>query len=169
MMLEKKYCHACGTRLIETVVEGRPRKFCATCQEPAYENPLPASCLVVADHDDRILLVRRGVEPKIGFWCLPGGFMEIDESPEEAALRELKEETGLMGTIDRLLGVATTPSRMYRSVLMVGYLVIRFEGAPVAGDDAVDIGFFDQRELPEIAFESHRRFMGIYAESSRHR
>ncbi len=161
-MPNKKYCHTCGTPLIETVVEGRLRKFCVTCREPVYENPLPASCLVVADRDERILLVRRGVEPKVGHWCLPGGFMELDETPEEAALRELKEETGLTGTIDRLLGVTANPSPLYRSVLMVGYLVIQYKGVPVAGDDAVDIAFFDRRDLPEIAFESHHRFVGIY-------
>ncbi len=148
--------------MIEKKVEGRLRKFCVACQEPLYENPLPATCLVVADNRQGILLVRRGVEPKIGYWCLPGGFMELDETPEQAALRELREETGLIGRIDTLLGVSANPSKLYQTVLMIGYLVKQYEGIPMAGDDATDIAFFDKQNLPEIAFESHAGFIQMY-------
>ena len=112
------------------------RPFCEGCREPVYENPVPVTCVVVTDPGNRLLLVRRSVAPKIGLWCLPGGFMELGETPEEAALRELAEETGLSGTIDRLLGVLTTPSDQYHTVLMVGYRVGAYTGRVVAGDDA---------------------------------
>lgn len=161
-MSVKKFCHFCGTPLIEKSMDGRLRKYCVACQEPLYENPLPATCLVVVGSGDGILLVRRGVEPKIGYWCLPGGFMELDETPEEGALRELREETGLIGRIESLLGVSANPSRLYQAVLMIGFLVKQYEGTLVAGDDATDIAFFDKRNLPEIAFESHVRFIRAY-------
>ena len=161
-MREKKYCLYCGTALVEKFCEGALRRYCNRCNEPIYENPLPATCLVVVDKKDRVLLVKRSVEPKKGFWCLPGGFMELSETPEQAALRELKEETGLSGKIDMLLGVSANPSTLYHTVLMVGYLVKSYSGTLIAGDDANDVAHFHYDELPEIAFESHAGFIRMY-------
>jgi len=109
-----------------------------------------------------VLLVKRSVEPKIGFWCLPGGFMELNETPEQAALRELEEETGLVGKIEVLLGLYATPSALYHTILMLGYLIKSYTGTLVAGDDAMDAAWFLFDELPEIAFESHLNFIRIY-------
>ena len=109
-----------------------------------------------------MLLVKRSVEPKKGFWCLPGGFMELGETPEKAALRELKEETGLSGQINMLLGVSSNPSAQYHTVLMIGFLVKSYTGNLVAGDDADDAASFYYDELPEIAFESHSKFIRQY-------
>lgn len=162
MMREKRYCPYCGTGLVEKFCEGALRRYCNRCNEPIYENPLPATCMVVVDNKDRVLLVKRSVEPKKGFWCLPGGFMELGETPEKAALRELKEETGLAGRIDMLLGVSANPSSLYHTVLMVGYLVKSYSGSPIAGDDASDAAYFHYNELPEIAFESHTSFIRMY-------
>jgi ADP-ribose pyrophosphatase YjhB (NUDIX family) len=117
---------------------------------------------VVADDRDRILLVKRGVPPRIGWWCLPGGFLEIGESPEDGALRELEEETALAATIDRLLGVTTGPSDAYGAVLMVGFSARNFTGRARAKDDALDVAWFSQEDLPELAFRSHTRFVRIY-------
>jgi 8-oxo-dGTP diphosphatase len=114
---------------------------------------------VVIDADGRVLLVRRSVAPRIGEWCLPGGFMELGETPEAAALRELSEETGLSGTIDRLLGVVAAPNAIYDTVLMLGYIVKQFGGRPRPDDDADAIEWFDPSDLPPVAFESHRHFI----------
>jgi 8-oxo-dGTP diphosphatase len=162
MMRKKTFCPYCGTRLTEKNCEGSLRLFCEHCDEPIYENPIPATCLVVVDNRNRVLLVKRSVAPKKGFWCLPGGFMELGESPEKAALRELKEETGLSGRIEMLLGVSSNPSALYHTVLMVGYLIRQYTGTLIAGDDADDAVYFHYDELPEIAFESHERFIRMY-------
>jgi 8-oxo-dGTP diphosphatase len=162
MMREKRYCPYCGTGLVEKFCEGALRRYCNRCNEPIYENPLPATCMVVVDTEDRVLLVKRSVAPQKGFWCLPGGFMELGETPEKAALRELKEETGLCGRIDMLLGVSSNPSAVYHTVLMAGYLVKRYSGDLIAGDDANDAAYFHYNELPEIAFESHSSFIRMY-------
>jgi len=161
-MRKKNFCHYCGTGLSEKFCEGRLRFFCEHCNEPLYENPIPAACLVVVDKRERVLLVKRSVVPQKGLWCLPGGFMELGEAPEQAALRELKEETGLSGQIDMLLGISSNPSTLYHSVLMVGYLVKSFSGTLIAGDDADDAGYFHYHDLPDIAFESHKSFIRMY-------
>lgn len=148
-------------------VEGRIRLFCAECNEPHYENPVPASCLVVVDDREKILLVKRNVEPHVGRWCLPGGFIELEETSEEAALRELKEETGLNGRIECLLGVKSSYSPLYYSVILVGYLVKSFTGTLSPGDDASEVAYFHRDELPDIPFDSHIRFIQSYYSSSK--
>jgi 8-oxo-dGTP diphosphatase len=162
MMREKKYCPYCGGPLENKHWEGIERLFCAACREAIYENPIPATCLVVVDKQDRILLVKRSVPPQMGKWCLPGGFMELGETPEGAALRELKEETGIVGRIGTLLGITTTRSDFYDSILLIGYLIENYSGDPVAGDDASELAFFAITSLPELAFSSHHRFVRIF-------
>ena len=161
-MREKRFCHFCGNRLIKKEWEGSLRLFCEHCNDAIYENPIPATCIVVVDDRERVLLVKRNVPPKEGFWCLPGGFIELGETLEQAALRELEEETGLNGKIEMLLGATANPSDQYDTVLMVGYLVKNFTGDLKAGDDASDVAYFHLNELPEVAFESHREFIRIY-------
>lgn len=158
----KKHCHFCGKQLHLKFIEGRQRLFCRACKRPIYENPIPATCAVVVNADSRLLLVRRSVEPKIGQWCLPGGFLELGEAPEEGALRELAEETGLKGEIEHLLGVRTAPSQQYQSVLMIGYSIRRFKGRAIPGDDADEVLWFRCDQLPAIAFNSHRHFIDVY-------
>jgi ADP-ribose pyrophosphatase YjhB (NUDIX family) len=160
------YCHFCGNRLITKFVEGNHRFFCNACRTPIYQNPVPANCVVVINGENELLLVKRSVEPKVGFWCLPGGFMELNEHPEASALRELKEETGLEGHSANLLGVTASPSSRYDTILMIGYLVKTFSGNLIAGDDASDVGWFDLKDLPEIAFDSHLKFVNQYMHCS---
>ncbi len=164
IMRTKSFCHFCGNRLTKKMVDARRRLFCESCDTPIYENPVPATCVVVIDPKERLLLVKRSVEPKIGFWCLPGGFIELGEFPDESVLRELKEETGLSGTVEKLLGVTTNPSDQYNTILMIGYLVKHFSGTLIAGDDASDARWFGIKDLPEIAFDSHIKFIGRYLE-----
>jgi len=164
-MREKTHCHFCGNRLIRKFVEGGNRLFCEACRTPIYENPVPATSLVVSDGEKGVVLVKRDVEPKKGYWCLPGGFVELGETPEQAALRELREETGLHGEIDQLLGVTSDNSDLYGNVLMIGYLVKRFSGNLMPGDDAARVAYFKPEELPEIAFSSHRHFLDVFYSS----
>ena len=155
----KQYCIGCGGVLGLSHVEGRKRLKCTACGKVIYQNPVPATCVVVVDDQDRLLLVKRNVEPKAGMWCLPGGFMELSETPEEGAVRELEEEAGIKGKIQKLLGVTTNPNPDYGTVLLVGYLVESWVGEPEAGDDADDARFFHLDDLPEVAFRSHRHFI----------
>jgi 8-oxo-dGTP diphosphatase len=85
--------------------------------------------------------------------------MEIDETPEQACLRELKEETDLDGDIVRLIGVYAERTRMYKSVLSVGYEVKPTKCYLLAGSDCTDARFFALNELPRIPFASHRQII----------
>ena len=106
-----------------------------------------------------LLLVQRAVEPGKGLWCLPGGFQEIDETPESCALRELREETGIQGRIEEMLGLEMSPHPWYRSVLVIGYRCAAVGGTLAAGDDAAAAAYFPLPQLPELAFRSHARII----------
>jgi ADP-ribose pyrophosphatase YjhB (NUDIX family) len=163
-MREKRFCPFCATPLIEKFVDDRNRRFCPSCDAPLYENPVPASCLIVTGFRDQLLLVKRSVAPKKGYWCLPGGFMELGETPQDCALRELKEETGLLGRIAGIVGVWSNPSKEYGSVALICFHVREYAGALAPGDDAAAVDWFEPVTLPEIAFDSHQRFIRLYYE-----
>jgi 8-oxo-dGTP diphosphatase len=108
--------------------------------------------------NDGIVLVKRKFAPFIDDWCLPGGFIEALESPEESAIREVEEETGLTVEIDRLLG-ALSPGKSINVVILF-YLAKPAKGMLVPGDDASEVGVFAEANLPKnIAFELHRRII----------
>lgn len=163
----KVFCHFCGAPLTRKYIKGRQRLFCTACSRPIYENPIPATCVIVFNGERQLLLVKRSVEPKKGQWCLPGGFIELCEAPETGALRELAEETGLRAPCATLLGVRTTPSPQYHSILMVAYTVKQFSGVPAPGDDAEEARWFSPDELPAIAFDSHRYFIDKFFQNHR--
>lgn len=148
VMESKSYCPYCSGGLVQKFIEGRDRQFCPACQRPIYENPIPATCVVVVNPQKQILLVQRNIPPKIGEWCLPGGFIELGEAPDKGALRELAEETGLISETGTLIGVVTAPSDQYHSVLMVAYLVKSYRGMLQPGDDASDAQWFHTEQLP---------------------
>lgn len=126
-----------------------------------YDYPRPmltADCMVVNDRNE-VLLVRRGNDPYKGCWALPGGFMEMDETLEHCAVRELEEETGLK--VDeqdiRLIGIYSAPGRDPRGrTVTAAYLVknveCRMKDAH-AGDDAAELRWWSLFALPTLAFD----------------
>jgi thiamine-phosphate pyrophosphorylase len=157
--MAKTFCAGCGNRLEERIIDGRVRLICPSCGSVTYKNPIPATAAVAIDSKRRLLLVRRSVEPGKGLWCLPGGFMEIGETPEQCVLRELKEETGLDSEIGRFIGIEMSRSTVYESVLVAAFTIRGWSGVLKAGDDAEEVRFFPAAELPEIAFQSHLRII----------
>jgi thiamine-phosphate diphosphorylase len=157
----KAFCPHCGKGVEKRRLdpEGRERDFCPSCRTALYENPLPATATVVFSPKLEVLLVRRGQEPGKGKWCLPGGFQETDETPAQCALRELREEAGIDGEVQELLGMEMSPHPWYRSVLVIGFLVQAGGGALQAGDDATAAAYFSNEKLPELAFTSHARII----------
>lgn len=104
-----------------------------------------------------ILLIKRGNEPFRGRWALPGGFVEYGETTEEAVIREIQEETGIGGTIKKILGVYSDPKRDPRGhTISIVYLLGIARGSPQAGSDAKDIHFFNLNDLPPLAFDHEK-------------
>ena len=114
-----------------------------TCDEcNGWLNPALAVDAAVQRGED-VLLIQRKYPPMVGHWGLPGGFVERDEDPLEAVLRELKEETGLIGSNPELLMVMGEPQRDPRKhIVSIVYSVSVAEGEPAAGDDAADARFW---------------------------
>lgn len=133
----------------------------------SYKYPLPAltaDCIVFArkEQDFRVLLVQRANEPYKGKWAFPGGFMNMDETTEETARRELKEETGL--TVDDISQIGTF-DRVDRDprgrIITVAYFVV-IDGIREVkgGDDAAVARWFSIGNLPELAFD-HQKIMEV--------
>ena len=142
------------------------RLYCRQCDRILYENPLPATAAVVLDAEHRLLLVKRAMEPARGEWCLPGGFVELDETPEQGVLRELLEETGLEGTVEQLIDVVREESPLYGPLVIIGYQVSPRGGRLKAGDDAAEVRYFPLGDLPRLAFDSHQAIIDAMARRS---
>ncbi len=162
-----RYCSSCGSTILEKKIDGRNRGFCAECGYIVYDNPLPVAATIVKNDRNEILLVRRGNHPMRGMWCLPCGFAEIDEEIGEAALRELREETGLEGEGANLVDVSNSCNFFYGNLLMVTYVVGSVRGTLQAGDDAIDARYFPCDDLPVLAFPSHERALRIFSGKER--
>ncbi len=154
------YCVRCGGELeIRADHEGRERPHCKSCGWVFYKNPIPAAVCVVFDDADRLLLVLRKNEPNPGSWALPSGYVEIDQTPEETSVRELREETGLIGRNEQLLDYFVGTSPIYQSIISFGFLMKVEGGRLLAGDDAAEASFVPLPELPPIPFASHRYYI----------
>ncbi len=126
-------------------------------------NPVP--CVgVVCLRDDAVLLIRRGTPPRLGQWSLPGGRLEWGETLEVAALRELKEETGVEAELTGLLDVVdgVFPARpggdITRHYVLIDYAARWTSGEPVAGDDAAEARFVSRDEaMAMVEWDETRR------------
>ncbi len=154
--MELHHCPQCGEQLTTKKEDTHNRLYCQLCKVFVYENPVPVVAGVILNTQGKILLIKRGVEPCIGSWTLPSGFIEINEKPDECIIREIKEETNLDCRIKNLLGAYQQKGWRYKSVIVLAYLLDILRGEPKAGDDAVDIQYFSYEHLPDIPFQSHR-------------
>jgi ADP-ribose pyrophosphatase YjhB (NUDIX family) len=135
------------------------RPVCSSCGYTHYPNPPLAVGVLATDESGRVVLIRRGEAPRVGFWALPAGFMESDESVENAALRECYEETGLHVALDGLWGVwSYRHADRETSGVLVIYRAHVTGGEPRAGSDTTDVRLVDASQIPfaELAFETHR-------------
>jgi 8-oxo-dGTP diphosphatase len=139
------FCQVCGAQLEQREAFGRIRPYCPSCGWVYFKDPKVAAAVLV-EQDGRVLLVRRINVPQKGKWTLPAGFVDADEDPEQAAVRECLEETGLRVRI------------LYRGVVVGGSMSPK--------DDADAVGFFGPDELPPLAFEATRKAMRYLCSNS---
>ena len=118
---------------------------------------------VIIETDGGIPLIRRGSPPFKGSWAIPGGFVEDDETVEEAAAREAREETGLEVRSLRILGVYSKPGRDPRGRSITVAFIAKASGRePVAGSDAAGVSLFDPCQLPDDLAFDHGEILGDY-------
>ncbi len=158
----RRYCPQCGERLVSDITApGQPsRSICANCGLKWHHDPKLA-CATVIQQDGRVLLLKRARPPGKGQWCLPGGFVDAGEVVEQAAAREVLEETGLQVQIQKLLGLFS-----YESYPVV---VAIFEGLILAGQldisaESLNAQWFHPDEIPwpDLAFPSTTDVLKTY-------
>lgn len=149
-----RHCMHCGQRLTTAVPERdtKRRLVCLDCGFIHYINPRPVAGTLPVRADGAVLLLRRAIEPRIGSWVFPGGFMDIGETAEEAAARETLEEAMLEVVNLRLSGVYTRAEP--------GVVVIVYEadaiGEASAGEEATEVAWFSPETIPwdDLAFDT---------------
>jgi len=150
---ELRFCPLCAGAMVEKMVlpERRTHRVCSRCGYIAFLSPkLVAGCLVVAQ--GKALLLRRGNEPQRQRWTFPGGYVDLGESPIEAAARETFEEVGMRVRVERLLGLYW--SEPNPSTVVAVYLAAPGIEPPTTSDEALEVKYFEPAAIPwdEIAF-----------------
>lgn len=161
--LPMRFCPHCAHSLDEGPAFGLVRPLCPICGYIRFREP-KVGVSILAEQAGRVLLVRRAIEPGKGLWGLPSGFVEYNEAPEAAAIRECEEETGL--TIGELELVNACPYEDYRGAgINLTYQARIAGGSLRPGDDADAVRFFAASELPPsraIAFKGHRALLAAW-------
>lgn len=159
--MHHNFCPRCGHELVSREKDdGRLRPTCENCGFTHYANPALAVGVIVTDAQDRLCLILRGEEPRKGFWGLPAGFMEGDETAEACAIRECREETGLEVSLESLHAVYSYQhASRHTSGLLILYRARITGGSPRAGTDTSDVKFIalDEISVEMLAFDTHRQ------------
>ncbi len=141
---------------------GTDRPVCPECGRVVYFDPKIAATAVV-EREGRVLLIKRGNQPGYGRWSMPGGYVDRGEVVEEAAAREVWEETGLRVEINGLVGLF---SERGHPVVVVAFAAREAGGELSVGEEALDIGFFSLEALPDLAFPRDRLILERWAEGN---
>lgn len=150
-MHKYKFCPLCGQRLLPGIFSNKKRSYCCKCHYIRYENPLP-SAAAIAQLNGQILLIKRSVNPGKGLWTLPAGFIEAGETPEQACLRELYEETAMRGEVVALINAYHEYADVYGDILNLIYYVELCPGSPQAGDDVEAVCFVPLAKVGDLGF-----------------
>ena len=142
------------------------RQECASCGEPSYLNPKPTAGAILVDDAGRVLLGRRGVEPFLGLWDIPGGFVEPGESLDECVQRELREEAGVEIAVGRLVAAVPDTYGIAGDATINAFYECRLlSGDPQPDDDVAELRWFARDELPppgELAFDCARAALAAW-------
>ncbi len=153
-----KFCPKCATPLVLTTQMGELRPTCPVCGWVHYADPkVAAGVLLQRGHE--VLLVRRVMEPYLGLWSIPAGFINAYEDPQAAAIRECLEETGLTVVISDLFDVRSGREHPRGADILLVYRAEIQAGQLAAADDADAAEWFDLDALPPLAFENTRKVL----------
>jgi ADP-ribose pyrophosphatase YjhB (NUDIX family) len=166
-----RFCPVCGEALEPRVLKAtEPKRL--VCTSPAcgfvfYLDPkIAVGTIIKVDEGDRIVLVRRAIEPGYGKWVFPGGYVDRGEEVTLAALREAREESGLDVRIDHLINIYSYAGR---TPIVVVYAATRIGGTLAVDDEGIEARPFELDAIPwdELAFRSTREALRDYIEGFR--
>ena len=145
------------------IIEGRELEVCPHDGFVLWRDPKVATAVVV-EQDGGIVLGRRAIEPAYGEWCLPGGFVNDDEDPAAAAVRECREEINVEVELTALLGIYHVAKTTASSIVGIAYRGRVADGEMLsAGPEMLEVRVFRPDALPPVAFPSHREVLALYA------
>ena len=151
------YCIRCGAQLVPRLIEGREHEACPNDDFVLWHDPKVSSAVVI-ETDGGIILGRRAIEPGYGLWCLPGGFVNDDEHPAEAARRECQEEIGAEVEVTGLIGVYHVAKQDAPSMIGLAFRARLADGERYSpGAEMLEVAVFPLDQLPPLAFPSHRQ------------
>jgi len=150
-----RFCPLCATPLISQPIAGRDRPSCPACGFVHYEDPKLVAVAVIPV-DGKLVLGKRSINPRLGFWSFPSGYVNRGEAVPDAAVREVEEETNLVVEIDHLLGLY---SEVNNPVVLAVYVAHAVGGSLSAGDEVSEVGLFSPDTLPELAFPNDTRIL----------
>jgi ADP-ribose pyrophosphatase YjhB (NUDIX family) len=141
------FCSRCGTRLDFGAIDGedRDRLSCPACGHITYVNPRLVVTTLPVTQDGELVLLRRGIAPGVGAWAQPGGFLEVDETVYQAAIRETLEETGLIVEPGEIIGLYT---RLEAAVVTIAFESRVVGGEPRLTREALEIATFTPEAIP---------------------
>jgi 8-oxo-dGTP diphosphatase len=154
-MFEPRFCPSCGGNLRPIDVDARRRPVCEACRFVYYLDPKVAVAVIVP-HGDGIVLGRRAIDPGMGEWSFPSGYVDRGEVVEEAAVREVAEEIGLSIVIEGLVGLYSTAGE---AVILAVFAARAVGGQLVAGHEMSEVAVFPPHQLPRMAFSHDKRII----------
>ena len=152
MFHQQKYCSNCGSEVVLKFTEGRDRIVCEQCTIIHYTNPkIVTGALCV--WENKVLLCRRAIEPRKGYWNLPAGYLEDFEKAEDGAIRETWEEAGTHIEIEKVFTVYNLPQA---NQVYIHFLAKLKDGIVRNGEESIESALFTEEEIPwkELAFTS---------------
>lgn len=153
--IDYRFCPVCGGALeARSLKASEPtRLVCARCGFVFYLDPKVAVGTIITDAEDRVVLVRRAIEPGYGKWVFPGGYVDRGEQVQVAAIREAREETGLDIRLGELVNIYSYPGR---APIIIVYAATLLGGCLACDDEGLEAAFFDPQAIPwdELAFRS---------------
>lgn len=156
------YCQRCGHPLTDKTIEGKQRRYCPSCGFIAYLDPKLAAVILV-QMEGSLVLVKRGVEPALGQWAFPSGFVDRGEAVEDAAVREVKEETGIEVRLTGFLGLYSSTGS---PVVLAAYSAEAVGGKLQAGHDAAEAALFHPDKLPSLPFPHDKQILKSWRASA---